>query len=514
MSDTYSHWYRNGSCTVQNSLTKITGVNTYWLNANIKPGDMFSLDGSKFYEIDAVVSNTELTLKTPYLGETTSNTAYMVIRNFTATLAAETAAKVTEIVAKHEQYVNSDMQTVQGKSAYEVAIDSGFVGTVDEWLQSLTGYGQAKEKGYTGTYAEWLDMMMNSKSKWEALEGRASSLESRASTLETTTSGHTTTINSHTSTINSHTNSISSYGTRLTTLESRTAILVDSNRQNWQAKAAYHNSIYRGKSLGSTITDAQWNAIKNGTFDDMFLGDYWTLKATGEDFASEDSIKEKYIDPSDYLIDGYQKFVNTKSITFRIVDFGFFYGGMAPWNVVSHVVLMPVEPLYNFQSLKRAAEDGTTYPTTLRYSAYLQSPYKTGDHPILELAVDYITDIFGDHIMEHREEMPGALNTDKSGVSKVFNNKAKIELPDCSWFYGYYPSICIPFIEQSPIHFARKLAAFNFANLINYNNCTFRTPASPEGWLHAEYSGAGFGLSSWGGTWFWGHILPIFAIKG
>ena len=41
--------------------------------------------------------------------------------------------------------------------------------------------------------------------------------------------------------------------------------------------AGAHNAIYRGKSLGSTVTTAQYAAIKAGTFDDLFIGDYWTI---------------------------------------------------------------------------------------------------------------------------------------------------------------------------------------------------------------------------------------------
>lgn len=37
------------------------------------------------------------------------------------------------------------------------------------------------------------------------------------------------------------------------------------------------NSIYRGKSLGSTYTLAQQQAVSNGTFEDMYIGDYWTI---------------------------------------------------------------------------------------------------------------------------------------------------------------------------------------------------------------------------------------------
>lgn len=41
--------------------------------------------------------------------------------------------------------------------------------------------------------------------------------------------------------------------------------------------AGAHNAIYRGKSLGSSVTSAQYSSISAGTFDDMYIGDYWTI---------------------------------------------------------------------------------------------------------------------------------------------------------------------------------------------------------------------------------------------
>lgn len=41
--------------------------------------------------------------------------------------------------------------------------------------------------------------------------------------------------------------------------------------------AGSHNSIYRGKNLGTTITGEQLSNIANGTFRDLFIGDYWTI---------------------------------------------------------------------------------------------------------------------------------------------------------------------------------------------------------------------------------------------
>lgn len=43
--------------------------------------------------------------------------------------------------------------------------------------------------------------------------------------------------------------------------------------------AGAHNSIYRGKNLGTKITDEQLANIANGTFRDLFIGDYWTINS-------------------------------------------------------------------------------------------------------------------------------------------------------------------------------------------------------------------------------------------
>lgn len=41
--------------------------------------------------------------------------------------------------------------------------------------------------------------------------------------------------------------------------------------------AGAHNSIYRGKNLGASVTDEQYAEIAAGTFDDLYIGDYWTI---------------------------------------------------------------------------------------------------------------------------------------------------------------------------------------------------------------------------------------------
>ena len=48
--------------------------------------------------------------------------------------------------------------------------------------------------------------------------------------------------------------------------------------------AGFHNSIFRGKNLGTSITSEQWSAISSGTFDDLFIGDYWVINGMRFDF--------------------------------------------------------------------------------------------------------------------------------------------------------------------------------------------------------------------------------------
>lgn len=40
---------------------------------------------------------------------------------------------------------------------------------------------------------------------------------------------------------------------------------------------AIHRKIFRGKNLGATVTTGQLAAIQNGTFKDIWLGDYWEI---------------------------------------------------------------------------------------------------------------------------------------------------------------------------------------------------------------------------------------------
>lgn len=61
--------------------------------------------------------------------------------------------------------VGDIIQGVDGKSAYEIALEEGFVGTQTQWLESLVGaagisaYEVALSEGFVGTQQQWLDSL-------------------------------------------------------------------------------------------------------------------------------------------------------------------------------------------------------------------------------------------------------------------------------------------------------------------------------------------------------------------
>ena len=58
--------------------------------------------------------------------------------------------------------------------------------------------------------------------------------------------------------------------------------------------AIQHRNVYRGKNLGTAITEAQQAAIHNATFDDLFIGDYWTINGHKYVIADMNYWKNRY----------------------------------------------------------------------------------------------------------------------------------------------------------------------------------------------------------------------------
>ena len=224
-------WYRYGTITVNKNSDHVIGTNTQFADIKVKPGDIFTIDSMKKYEIKEVTDNNNLLLKTPYLEDSVTNSAYCIIRLATDS-TADIAADVAELNAKFTRHIDEDLEVIKGESAYELAVQNGFVGTEAQWLDTLTAYGVAKKGGYTGTQAEWLESL-KAAGEWT----QASS--------------------------------------RLTALEAKHAFRV--YEEITQDAQRLHKMYHRYKNLGNTITAAQYNAIGNWGFADLYVGDYWEL---------------------------------------------------------------------------------------------------------------------------------------------------------------------------------------------------------------------------------------------
>lgn len=137
--------------------------------------------------------------------------------------------------------------------------------------------------------------------------------------------------------------------------------------------AGYHNSIYRGISLGNTVTTAQYTSIKNGTFDDMYIGDYWT------------------IDGVVYRIAGFDYWLNTGDEDHVCTD--------------HHVLIVP-DSVLDTKAMNDTAITSGGYKGSKMYTTYIPTIITT------------LESVFGqNHILTHREKLS---NTVTSGNASAF----------------------------------------------------------------------------------------------
>lgn len=127
--------------------------------------------------------------------------------------------------------------------------------------------------------------------------------------------------------------------------------------------AGAHNAIYRGKYLGSAVTEAQWAAIKAGTFEDMYIGDYWTIGG----------------------------------VNYRIAAFDYYYRAGDTDMTTHHVTLVPDANMYTH----------VMNDTNITTGAYVGSKMYTEG---LTQAKTTINSAFGEaHVLNHRQYLQNAV---------------------------------------------------------------------------------------------------------
>lgn len=136
--------------------------------------------------------------------------------------------------------------------------------------------------------------------------------------------------------------------------------------------AGAHNAIYRGKSLGSTVTTAQYAAIKAGTFDDLYIGDYWTIGG----------------------------------VNYRIAAFDYYLNSGDTNCTTHHVVIVPDTCLYNAQMHNTSSGGWESGAANTTAGGYVGSDmYKSN----LEQAKTTIKSAFSGHVLKHRIHLTNAV---------------------------------------------------------------------------------------------------------
>lgn len=151
--------------------------------------------------------------------------------------------------------------------------------------------------------------------------------------------------------------------------------------------AGAHNSIYRGKSLGTSVTDSQWAVIKDGTFTDLYIGDYWTIN----------------------------------NMVYRIAAFDY-YLNQGDVNTTSHhVVVVPDTCLYN----------AVMNSTNTTAGAYLGSAmYKTN----LANAKTTIKAAFPSHVLSHKIYLNNAVTNGRPSAGAW--TASEVDLMNQQMVYG------------------------------------------------------------------------------
>ena len=157
--------------------------------------------------------------------------------------------------------------------------------------------------------------------------------------------------------------------------------------------AGFHNSLYRGKYLGDSVTADQYAEISAGTFDDLFVGDYWTINGVN------------------WRIAGFDYWINTGDTACE----------------EHHVVIVPDS---NLVSAKMNNSNVTT-------GAYIGSDFYTGANGNTGRATAQtaVKNAFGaGHILTHREYLMNAVTNGYESGQSIYD--VQIELMNEIMVYG------------------------------------------------------------------------------
>lgn len=156
---------------------------------------------------------------------------------------------------------------------------------------------------------------------------------------------------------------------------------------SWEG-AGTHNAIYRGKYLGDSYTAAQKAEVESGNFEDLYIGDYWTING----------------------------------VNYRIADFDYWFKSGNTECTTHHVVIVP-DTILDTQKMN---------DTNVTTGAYVGSQMYTTN---MTTAKNKIKADFGSaNILNHREYLANAVANGKQSAGAWYDSQ--IELMTESMVYG------------------------------------------------------------------------------
>ena len=150
-----------------------------------------------------------------------------------------------------------------------------------------------------------------------------------------------------------------------------------------------HNSIYRGISLGTSVSAAEYAAISAGTFKDMYIGDYWTIN----------------------------------DVVWRIAAFNYFYNCGSVAFTSNHITIVPDTSLASSKMNDSNTTAGGYYGSQMRASG-------SG----LATATTIINSAFSGHVATHRQFLTNAVTNGKPSGGSWYD--CSVELMSEIMVYG------------------------------------------------------------------------------
>ena len=219
--------------------------------------------------------------------------------------------------------------------------------------------------------------------------------------------------------------------------------------------AGAHNAIYRGKSLGSTVTTAQYAAIKAGTFDDLYIGDYWTIGG----------------------------------VNYRIAAFDYYLNSGDTNCTTHHVVIVPDTCLYNAQMHNTSSGGWESGAANTTAGGYVGSDmYKSN----LEQAKTTIKSAFSGHVLKHRIYLTNAVANGRASGGAWCDSEVDLMCEQMVYGSGIFSPVSdgsnVPVnyrVEKSQL----PLFQHEPSRIGNRNNWWLRDVITASGFADVSYNG-------------------------